>query len=182
MSMEWIRKHYNVPAKRGMEVIAEMRHGAIVGSKGEYLRVRIDGEKNIMSFHPGHEMKYIIEPDQKKAYFGMEHADADHGYGIVAESISEAKKLLFNCCDGEGEWNWIDMRINARPNVNVENMKIGIVDDIRLALVMGFCSGITEFECDICETVSYVELFNNKVVCGTCYDRLVNANRKERNQ
>ena len=61
MSMKWIRKHYNVPAKRGMEVIAQRRHGIIVGSKGEYLRVRIDGEKNIISFHPTHEMKYIVK-------------------------------------------------------------------------------------------------------------------------
>ena len=61
MSMKWIREHYNVPAKRGMEVVAQRRHGIIVGSKGEYLRIRIDGEKNIMSFHPTHEMKFIVK-------------------------------------------------------------------------------------------------------------------------
>ena len=63
MGMKWIREHYNVPAKRGMGVIAQGRKGMIVGSKGEYLRVRIEGEKNIISFHPEWEMEYIIHLD-----------------------------------------------------------------------------------------------------------------------
>lgn len=114
----------------------------------------------------------------KRAYFGKPHEDADFGYGIVAESITGAKKLLFNCDDGDGDDNWIDLRIRARPNVDVTGMKIGIVDDIRLVLVAGFCSGIAEFECDICKTVSYVELFDDQVVCGACYDRLVKEKRE----
>ena len=118
----------------------------------------------------------------KRAYFGMPHVDADHGYGIVAESITEAKKLLFNCDDGAGDDNWIDLRIHARPDVDVTDMKIGIVDDIRLVLVAGFCSGITEFECDLCGHISDVELFDDKVVCGACYDRLVKEKRKEKTQ
>jgi len=61
--MEWIRRHYNVPAKRGMKVIAQGRKGIIVGSKGEYLRVRVEGEKNTISFHPEWEMEYIINLD-----------------------------------------------------------------------------------------------------------------------
>ncbi len=63
MSMESIRQKYNVPAKRGMDVIAQGRKGVIVGSKGLYLRVRVEGEKNIISFHPEWEMEYIIHLD-----------------------------------------------------------------------------------------------------------------------
>lgn len=58
MSMKWIRDHYKVPAKRGMKVIAQGQRGTIVGSKNEYLRIRIEGEKNILSFHPTWEMEY----------------------------------------------------------------------------------------------------------------------------
>jgi hypothetical protein len=56
--MEYIRDYYNVPAKRGMEVVAQGRNGRIVGSRGEYLRIKVDGEKNILSFHPTWEMEY----------------------------------------------------------------------------------------------------------------------------
>jgi hypothetical protein len=62
MSMEYIRETYNVPAKKGMNVIAQGRNGVIVGSKGGYLRIKIEGEKNILSFHPVWEMKYVINP------------------------------------------------------------------------------------------------------------------------
>jgi len=65
MSMKWIRERYNVPARRGRKVIAQGRKGVIVGSKGEYLRVRVEGEKNILSFHPEFEMEYIIDLDIK---------------------------------------------------------------------------------------------------------------------
>ena len=58
MSMRYIRDHYGVPAKRGMEVVAQGRKGRIVGSRGSYLRIKVDGEKNILSFHPTWEMEY----------------------------------------------------------------------------------------------------------------------------
>lgn len=178
MSMKWIRKHYNVPAKRGMEVIAERRHGVIVGSKGEYLRVRIDGEKNIMSFHPEHEMKYIIDLDKKRAYFGIEHKDTDFGYGIVAESIIEAKQLLWRNEKISDDCKWIDLRVTLRPDINVGNLPIGIVEDLRLSAIAGFCSMIREFPCDVCGNVSDVQLCDGKVVCDGCYDYIAEAKRK----
>ena len=58
MSMAYIRDHYDVPAKRGMEVVAQGRNGRIVGSRGAYLRIKVDGEKNILSFHPTWKMEY----------------------------------------------------------------------------------------------------------------------------
>ena len=170
MSMKWIRKYYNVPAKRGMEVIAERRHGVIVGSKGEYLRVRIDGEKNIMSFHPEHEMKYLVDLNKKRAYFGMEHKYADYGYGIVAESITEAKQMLWGYEEFSGAYEWIDLRVTSRPDVNVENLPIGIVEDLRIGLVAGFYSMLREFPCDICGNISDVELCDGKVVCDGCHE------------
>jgi hypothetical protein len=56
--MEYIREQYNVPAKQGMEVVAQGRDGMIVGARGGYLRINIEGEKNVLSFHPTWEMEY----------------------------------------------------------------------------------------------------------------------------
>ena len=58
-NMDYIRKKYKVPAKRGMKVIAQGHNGTIVGARNGYLRIRIEGEKNILSFHPTWEMEYL---------------------------------------------------------------------------------------------------------------------------
>jgi len=58
--MDFIRKHYDVPAKVGMRVKTEKGKGYIVGSAaGAHLRVRIDGEKKSRYFHPTYEIEYI---------------------------------------------------------------------------------------------------------------------------
>jgi hypothetical protein len=61
MSMKWIRDLYKVPAKRGMKVIAQGERGTIVGSRNGYLRIRIDGRKNVFSFHPTDDIKYLAQ-------------------------------------------------------------------------------------------------------------------------
>lgn len=57
--MEYIRKKYKIPVKRGMKVIAQGRNGIIVGAKNGYLRIRIESKKNISSFHPTWEIEYL---------------------------------------------------------------------------------------------------------------------------
>ena len=57
--MKYIREQYGVPAKIGMKVVAQGRDGTIVGARCEYIRVKIDGEKNVLLFHPTWEMEYI---------------------------------------------------------------------------------------------------------------------------
>jgi hypothetical protein len=58
--MEYIRKFYNVPAKRGARIIyGASWYGTIVGSKGAYLRIRMDGENKIKSYHPTYLITYI---------------------------------------------------------------------------------------------------------------------------
>lgn len=66
MSMEYIRKTYGVPAKRGMQVrwrvrSGEWQVGTIVGSRGSYLRIRIDGFKYIGSYHPTYDLIYACD-------------------------------------------------------------------------------------------------------------------------
>ena len=66
MSMDYIRKAYGVPAKRGMRVEytgeSDPVFGTIVGSDGHYLRIKIDGWTYIGSFHP---TDRIIYPTDK---------------------------------------------------------------------------------------------------------------------
>ena len=65
MTMKYIRKTYKVPAKRGARVRfmgntnGKLQGGVIVGSKGPYLRIRLDGEKKIYSYHPTWELEYL---------------------------------------------------------------------------------------------------------------------------
>jgi len=58
--MDYIRKYYNVPAKRGGRVIyASSGYGTIVGRYNTYLRIRIDGEKQIKLYHPTWNLTYL---------------------------------------------------------------------------------------------------------------------------
>ena len=64
MSMAYIRKQYGVPAKRGARVRLayredDVRTGTIVKSRGRYLRVRLDGERDARTFHPTCGVEYI---------------------------------------------------------------------------------------------------------------------------
>lgn len=64
MSMEYIRKIYNCPAKRGMEIRfrrcihEEWVRGIIIGSRGQYLRVRFIGNLGIFTLHPTWGIEY----------------------------------------------------------------------------------------------------------------------------
>lgn len=54
--MEYIRKTYSVPAKRGGRIEyrtpAFTQRGTITGTSGPYLRVRIDGDRHSTRWHP----------------------------------------------------------------------------------------------------------------------------------
>lgn len=66
MSMEYIRKTYKVPAKRGGRVRYTGDHngkvarcGTIKSAIGGYLKILIDGEKTARTFHPTWEIEYL---------------------------------------------------------------------------------------------------------------------------
>ena len=58
MSMAYIRRHYAVPAKRGMRVVANRETGTITGSTGARLRIRIDGQRRAGLYHPTWRIQY----------------------------------------------------------------------------------------------------------------------------
>jgi hypothetical protein len=59
MSMAYIRDYYSVPAKRGGRIAFMGKPGTIVGSRSQYLRVRLDHHPDkIDTVHPTWEMEY----------------------------------------------------------------------------------------------------------------------------
>ena len=62
MSMKYIRDHYGVPARRGVEISFQGAKGVIVASQGCYLRVKFpDGIKTL---HPTWNVEYPQVPPE----------------------------------------------------------------------------------------------------------------------
>lgn len=65
MGMQDIRDAYGVPAKRGARVKftgnphKNPSFGTITGTRGQYLRVRMDGDDRTGTYHPKWEMEYL---------------------------------------------------------------------------------------------------------------------------
>ncbi|MCU1318096.1 MAG: hypothetical protein JWN63_3418 [Candidatus Acidoferrum typicum] len=65
MSLSRIRDFYEVPAYRGARVryvaYDTPREGVITGSRGMYVRIRLDGETRAGNFHPTWKVEYPSE-------------------------------------------------------------------------------------------------------------------------
>ncbi len=57
----YIRSYYGVPAKKGQRVYYRHanKYGTIVGTSNAHLRIRLDGEKHIGTYHPTWELDYL---------------------------------------------------------------------------------------------------------------------------
>ena len=68
--MEYIRKTYGVPAKRGGRIRYDGRYtGTIVAAQNGYLHVRFVGQKQISRLHPTWRVEYLPsdkEPEAQK--------------------------------------------------------------------------------------------------------------------
>jgi hypothetical protein len=69
MSMAYIRRAYGVPAKRGALVqftsAARAVRGRIVGSRGQYLRIRWDQSGLTQTLHPTWMLVYLKTPNSQ---------------------------------------------------------------------------------------------------------------------
>lgn len=67
MSMDYIRRAYGVPAKRGALVqfinAAKVERGHIVGSRGQYLRIRWSESGKTHTHHPTWRLVYLDSPN-----------------------------------------------------------------------------------------------------------------------
>jgi len=63
MSFEWVRKNYNVPAKRGGRIEytggRKPELGTITSASGGRLNIRLDSAKRSVPFHPTWELRYL---------------------------------------------------------------------------------------------------------------------------
>lgn len=62
-AMEWVRRAYKVPAKRGGRVEysgdGTPELGTIKSASGGRLNIKLDGVKHVMPFHPTWRLKYL---------------------------------------------------------------------------------------------------------------------------
>jgi len=65
MTLAYVRKAYGVPAKRGGRVrytgCGREELGTIIGASGGHLKVRLDGVRHGMPFHPTWKIEYLPE-------------------------------------------------------------------------------------------------------------------------
>ncbi len=63
MTIAWVRKSYDVPAKRGGRVEYtggdKPKFGTITGATGPHLRIRLDGACWSRPFHPTWKLRYL---------------------------------------------------------------------------------------------------------------------------
>ncbi len=52
MSFDYIRRYYGVPAAHKSPVAYRGKSGIVVGARGPYVRVRLEGEQEIRCYHP----------------------------------------------------------------------------------------------------------------------------------
>jgi hypothetical protein len=85
MSMDYIRRTYGVPAKRGVRVqftdATKSVQGTIIGSRGQYIRVRWDETGFVHTMHPTWMMVYLKPPNVRHE---RRHKGCEAAFGTSA--------------------------------------------------------------------------------------------------
>lgn len=63
-SFEWINKHYGLKLEKGMRVKAYGEPGTVVGSRGAYVKILLDGDNKPGCYHPTDGI-YCMEDGEK---------------------------------------------------------------------------------------------------------------------
>jgi hypothetical protein len=80
MSLEWIRRRFDVPARRSVRVRYTARcdgeelDGVIVSSKGGRLLVKFDGSKYTTPCHPKYRLTYYPTSKEDISRYGKEYS------------------------------------------------------------------------------------------------------------
>ncbi|MFP3187241.1 MAG: hypothetical protein RXR20_27320 [Paraburkholderia sp.] len=61
MSFDYIKSYYGVDPKRGQRVTAFGKPGVITGADGQYVNIRLDGQKHSNPYHPTDGIDYAPE-------------------------------------------------------------------------------------------------------------------------
>lgn len=109
----------------------------------------------------------------KRGYFVWDSADDDNmGVAVVASSAKEARKIVFD--SGEilyGDGNWIDIRARWVRHADVSTLPVGIVQDVRDALIRGLYGSLMEYPCDECGKDADVVCWRGRALCECCIEQ-----------
>jgi hypothetical protein len=103
--------------------------------------------------------------NKKRGYF-IHGGDPVGGFAVVAISLQEARRLVYQA--GEIEADWIDITGWWCRNVKVDDLPIGVVENLRTGLVSGIYSYLEEFKCDICGEVGCISEYKGQTLCMDC--------------
>ena len=90
-TMEWIRRHYDVPARHGMRIEYDGQPATITGAGGGHLRFRIDSEKRTTAGHPCYRIVYPAVPEPARPRGWCKHCGKDRAMtrdGVMAVSYT----------------------------------------------------------------------------------------------
>ncbi|MEU2484058.1 hypothetical protein ABZ593_05520 [Streptomyces sp. NPDC012617] len=76
-TMEWIRRHYGVPARHRMRITYDGKPAMIVGAGNAGLRLRVDGERRIIPTHPCWRIVYPPVPEPARPRGWCAHCGKD---------------------------------------------------------------------------------------------------------
>ena len=103
----------------------------------------------------------------KRAYFATKSYDNEYGFGIIAHSLKEAKKIAWNLFE---DLDYIDLRVTWRRDaLDVQSLSCGEVSQ-RNGLLYNIY-GSAETECDQCKEWDTYWLDNVKdgqIICDQC--------------
>lgn len=101
---------------------------------------------------------------KKRGYF-IHGGDPAGGFAVVATSLQEARVLVYHA--GEIEAEWIDITGWWCRDAKVDDLPVGIIEDLRVGLLRGMFNYL-EDECDVCGEVSVLHEHNGNAVCWNC--------------
>lgn len=104
----------------------------------------------------------------KRGYFVWVDGD-DITFPVVATSTREAKKIAFTH-HFHSDYDWIDVRCIWKRCSDVAGLPIGIVEDVRDALIRGIFDRLIAYPCDYCDNDADLICRFNAALCRRCIE------------
>ena len=105
----------------------------------------------------------------KRGYF-VYCDDDEAGLAVVAGTIAEAKRIAWREIFSS-DYEWIDMRARWVKGADVSDLRIGVVQDVRDALLRGLYGSLMEYPCDECGRDADVVCHKGRALCACCIEQ-----------